>query len=253
MNREIKIFPDIEELNRFAAEKFIRIGNEAIKDHAVCFVALAGGSTPKSLYQLLTTEPFKNRIDWQKVYFFLGDERNVPETDAESNFRMINENLFAPLQIPEANIFRWNAGKENPEKTAKAYEIAMSWIFIEGEDDSCYPAFDLILLGMGADGHTASLFPYTRALGETARFAVANPVEKLDTTRLTLTFPALNKARNVIFLVAGEEKAETLRAVLEGDFEPEKYPSQNVRPENGNLFWLVDEAAASLLNGTPAV
>ena len=247
MNRQVKIFPNIEELNNFAADKFIEIGNEAIKDRAIFCVALAGGSTPKALYRLLAAEPFRNRIDWTKVYFFLGDERNVPENNAESNFRMINENLFEPLQVPEANIYHWNAGKKPPEETAKEYEIAMSWIFIEDEEERTRPAFDLILLGMGTDGHTASLFPHTKALRVSQRFAVANPVEKLDTTRLTLTFPVLNYARNVMFLVSGAEKAETLKAVLEGDFEPEKLPSQNVNPENGNLFWIADEAAASLL------
>jgi 6-phosphogluconolactonase len=248
MTKTIKVFPNIEELNNFAAERFIQIGNEAINTRAIFCVALAGGSTPKALYRMLAAEPFRNQIDWHKVYFFLGDERNVPEDDPESNFRMINENLFEPLQIPEANISHWNAGVKAPEVTAKEYEIEMSWIFIEDEQERTRPAFDLMLLGMGTDGHTASLFPYTEALGVTNRFAVANRVEKLDTTRLTLTFPVIDYARNVIFLVSGAEKAETLKAVLEGDFEPEKFPSQNVKPENGNLFWLVDKQAASLLS-----
>lgn len=248
MNKQIKVFPNIEELNNFAAEQFIRIGNEAIKNRAIFCVALAGGSTPKSVYRILAAEPFKNRIDWQKVYFFIGDERNVPEDDPESNFRMINESLFEPLQIPEANIFRWNAGKKAPEETAKEYEIAMSWIFIEDEQERTRPVFDLVLLGMGADGHTASLFPYTKALSIADRFAVANRVDKLDTMRLTLTYPVINYARNVMFLVSGAEKAETLKAVLDGDFEPEKFPSQNVKPKNGNLFWLADAPAASLLS-----
>jgi len=248
MNREIKIFPNSKVLNLLAAEKFIDIGKEAIKRQVVFFVALAGGSTPKSLYRLLASEPFKNQIDWQRIFFFLGDERNVPEDDPESNFRMINENLFEPLQIPQANIFRWNAGKKAPEATAKEYETAISWTFIEDEEERTRPVFDLIILGMGTDGHTASLFPYTKALSESKRFAVANRVEKLDTTRLTLTFPVINNARNIMFLVSGAEKAETLKNVLEGEFEPEKFPSQNVNPHDGNLFWLLDEKAASLLH-----
>jgi 6-phosphogluconolactonase len=247
MNREIQIYPNSKVLNLFAAEKFIHIGNETIKKQVLFFVALAGGSTPKSLYQLLADEPFKNQIDWNRIFFFLGDERNVPEDNSESNFRMINETLFEPLQIPKANIFSWNAGKKTPEETAKEYEIALSWIFIEDEEGRTRPVFDLMLLGMGTDGHTASLFPHTKALREAERFAVANPVEKLNTTRLTLTFPVLNNARNIMFLVSGEEKAETLREVLEGEFQPENFPSQNVKPHNGNLLWLVDKAAASLL------
>ncbi|HEY8561326.1 MAG TPA: 6-phosphogluconolactonase [Pyrinomonadaceae bacterium] len=248
MSKQIKVFANIEELNNFAAEKFIEIGNEAIKKRAAFTVALAGGSTPKALYRLLAAEPFSKRIDWSRIYFFLGDERNVPADDAESNFRMISESLFEPLRIPQTNIFPWRAGEKPPEETAKEYEIAMSWIFVEDEQEKTRPVFDLILLGMGADGHTASLFPYTEALSVSDRFAVANPVEKLCATRLTLTYPVINYAANVIFLVAGAEKAETLKAVLEGDFAPEKYPSQNVLPRNGNLFWLVDGGAASLLN-----
>jgi len=247
MNKQIKIFPNIEDLNNFAAERFVEIAAESIEKSGQFTVALAGGSTPKALYQLLAAEPFKNQIEWGKVFFFLGDERFVPEDDPESNFRMLKENLFEPLHISQANIFRWNAGKKSPEETAKEYEIAMSWIFIEDEEERTRPVFDLILLGMGGDGHTASLFPYTKALSETNRFAVANPVEKLQTTRLTLTFPVINYARNIMFLVSGAEKAETVRAVLEGDFQPDKFPSQNVKPENGDLYWLLDEKAAALL------
>jgi 6-phosphogluconolactonase len=248
MKREIKIFPDIESLNHFAAEKFIEIGNETIQRQVIFFVALAGGSTPKSLYQLLASEPYKNRINWKNIFFFIGDERNVSENDAESNFRMINENLFEPLQIPEINIFRWRAGEKTAKQTAWKYEQkALSWVLIEDKEGRFTPAFNLILLGMGTDGHTASLFPYTTALSETKRLAVANPVKKLNTTRLTITFPVINNAENIIFLVAGEEKAETLRDVLEGEFQPEKLPSQSVQPQDGNLFWLADDKAASLL------
>lgn len=260
MKRQVLVFPNLEELSRRAAEKFIEIGNEAIEKRGRFTVALAGGSTPKSLYGLLASEKFKNRIDWKSVFFFFGDERNAPPDSEENNFRMANEALFEPLQIPELNIERWKTEVKNIEKTVQAYEdrliigFALAANYEESisvssalDDDEGFPRFDLILLGMGADGHTASLFPFTEALHETKKAVVANYVEKLHNWRFTLTFPVINNARNIIFLVAGADKAETLREVLEGDFEPLKYPSQNVNPAGGNLFWLVDESAAKLL------
>lgn len=237
----IKIFPNIEELNNFAAEKFVEIANQAIKERGQFTVALAGGSTPKALYHLLATENFKNKINWKSVFFFFGDERNVPSNDVESNYRMANENLFRPRNIDCDKIYRWLTEMEITENIADDYEGSVEFFF------GGFPKFDLILLGMGADGHTASLFPFTEALRETEKIAVANYVEKLQTTRLTLTFPVINNAKNIIFLVAGEDKAETLKAVLEGEFEPEKLPSQNVRPKDGELFWLLDENVAKLL------
>ncbi len=238
----IKIFDDAEQLNRFAAEKFVEIANRSISPIKRSFaVALAGGSTPKSLYRLLGSDEYKNKIDWTQVHFFFGDERNVAPDDAESNYRMANENLFEPLKIPETNILRWQTELKDAEMTAFEYDVSLGMFFCTT------PKLDLILLGMGDDGHTASLFPFTTALNETERIAVVNRVEKLDTIRFTLTFPAINNARNVIFLVKGADKAETLRAVLQGEFQPEKYPSQNVKPTNGNLFWLVDREAAGLL------
>ena len=241
MKRQVFIFPHIEDLSRFAAEKFIEIGNQAIEKRGQFTVALAGGSTPKSLYRLLTTEKFKSQIDWKSVFFFFGDERNVLPDAKESNFRMANENLFEPLKIDFDKIYRWKIELEIPEKIAEDYSSGVEFFF------RGFPKFDLILLGMGADGHTASLFPFTEALNETEQIAVANRVEKLETLRFTLTFPVINNAENVIFLVSGTDKAETLKEVLEGDFQPLKYPSQNVKPDGGNLFRLVDEPAAKLL------
>jgi 6-phosphogluconolactonase len=246
MNKQVKVFKDTEELNNFAAEKFVEIANEAIKQRRRFNVALAGGSTPKSLYQLLASEKYENKIDWAKVYFFFGDERHVLPDDAESNFRMANENLFTPLHIPADRIHWWDTTHKDGEKIAESYNETMTYFF--GLDEEVrLPEFDLILLGMGADGHTASLFPFTKALHETEKSAVANYVEKLNDWRFTLTFPVINNARNVIFLVAGEEKAETLQSVLEGEFQPDKFPAQNVRPEHGELYWLLDENVAKLL------
>lgn len=246
----IKIFPNIEELNNFAAQKFVEIANEAIEKRKTFVVALAGGSTPKALYQLVSSETFRDKVDWSRVFFFFGDERNVLPDNAESNFRMANENLFEPLKINNSNIFRWQTELKDLKKIAEDYAETLrkeNYQLSTADGSDLFPRFDLILLGMGADGHTASLFPFTDALLETDKIAVANYVEKLQTTRLTLTFPVINNARNLIFLVAGEDKAETLKAVLEGEFEPEKLPAQNVRPKDGELFWLLDENVAKLL------
>lgn len=245
MESNLQIFPDIETLNQTAAEKFIRVGNEAIKRKGRFTVLLAGGSTPKSLYRLLSGEKFFNRIEWKKVFFFFGDERDVLPDNEQSNYRMANENLFTPLQISDENIFRWQTELQSPALIAEKYEQCIKDFFDLPENE--FPRFDLVLLGMGGDGHTASLFPYTEALNENKKIAAANSVEKLATIRLTLTFPALNNASNIIFLVAGEEKAQTLRAVLEGSFQPEKYPAQNIKPLSGSLFWLVEANAGKML------
>ncbi len=243
----IKIFTDAEKLNRFAAERFVEIASDSIRSVYNSFtVALSGGSTPKSLYQLLSSGEFKDKIDWSKVFFFFGDERHVAPDDKESNFRMANENLFAPLQIPDTNIFRWMTEDKDADKIAANYETTISNFFALDEKEPI-AKFDLILLGMGDDGHTASLFPHTKALQEKERNAVANLVEKRDATRLTLTFPVINNARNVIFLVKGADKAEILQTVLEGERAPEKFPAQAVKLENGRLFWLIDETAAGFL------
>lgn len=241
----IKIFSNLEELNVFAAETFVEICRGAIERNDKFVVALAGGSTPKSLYRLLASEDFRGQIDWRKVFFFFGDERNVSPEDAESNFRTAHENLLQPLKIDAGNIFRWQTELGNAETIAEKYEETIKSFFDLRENE--FPRFDLILLGIGDDGHTASLFPQTEALNETNKIAVANPVEKLNTTRLTLTFPAINNAANIVFLVGGENKAEVLRAVLHGETEPGKYPSQNVKPKNGSLFWLLDRKAAQNL------
>ena len=263
MNREILIFQNIEELNNAAAQKFVEIGARAIEKRGRFAVALAGGSTPKSLYQLLSSDKFSDKIDWKFVFFFFGDERNAPPDSEESNFRAANENLLKPLQISEENIFRWQTELKDAELIAEKYEETITKFFdlkqnppanADGSDKTL-PRFDLILLGMGADGHTASLFPFTDAVriacvSGRVKIAVSNYVENLKTTRFTLTFPVINNAANVIFLVKGADKAETLKEVLEGEFQPLKFPSQNVKPDGGNLFWLVDKPAAEYLTRT---
>jgi len=241
----IKIFADAEQLNRFAAEKFVEIANDSIDSFGKFTVALSGGSTPKALYQSLSSDKYKSKIDWSKVFFFFGDERNVASDEEESNYRMARENFLAPLRIPETNIFRWKTEIKDANKIAEDYENAAKKFFTINDNE--FPKFDLIFLGMGDDGHTASLFPYTKAVKESKRIAVANAVEKLAVTRLTLTFPVINNASNVIFLIKGADKAESLREVLQGEFQPEKLPAQSVKLNDGNIFWLIEKQAAQLL------
>ena len=255
MNTGIKILQNLSEISDTAAELFVKIGNQAILQSDKFTVALAGGSTPKSLYKLLASEKFRSQIDWEKIFFFFGDERNVLPDDEESNFRMAHESLLKPLQIPSENIFRWQTELGDAEKIAEDYEDVLNNFFSVKRDPSAdaddsdliFPRFDLVLLGMGDDGHTASLFPFSNALHIADKMTAANYVEKFDTTRLTFTFPTINSAANIIFLISGEAKAEALKEVLEGKSQPEKFPSQNVKPANGNLHWLVDIPAARLL------
>lgn len=240
---EILIVEDLEELSRVAAVKFVDVANNSINEKGRFQVSLAGGSTPRSLYRLLASAEYREKIDWSKVFLFFGDERFVPPDHPDSNYRMAKENLFDLIDISDANIFRWPTENVNAEQAAAEYETTI--IDFLGSDT--FARFDLILLGMGADGHTASLFPNTAALNEEQRIAVANRVDRLDTTRLTLTFPVINNAANVVFLLAGEEKADTLRDILEGAPDPEKYPAQSIKPA-GKLIWIVEKKAASKLS-----
>jgi 6-phosphogluconolactonase len=202
-------------------------------------VVLAGGSTPETMYGILARD-YMDGIDWSKVYVFFGDERSVPPHHEDSNLKMASEVLLD--HVPVANVHRIQ-GELPPEEAAEAYEEQLR-NFFQTED---VPRFDLILLGLGADGHTASLFPWTAVLEVHDCWVVANPVPRLGTTRITLTLPVINAARAVIFLVAGEDKAEALREILEGDADPRAYPAKLVQPPGGPE-WMVDQSAASLLS-----
>lgn len=238
--REIVIAKDVDELNHIASTRIVDLAAYAIRTSSRFTVVLAGGSTPKALYRLLSSNEFSEKIDWSKVSFFFGDERCVPPDHPDSNYRMAKENLFDRLGTAPENIFRWSTEKSTAEDAAADYETTIKEFFPE---DSL-PQFDLILLGLGADGHTASLFPYSPALKELSRIAVANPVEKLGADRLTLTFPVINNAANIIFLISGNEKGPALKEILEGAPHPDKYPAQLIKPTNGTLTWFVDKDAA---------
>lgn len=247
--RVVRIFPDATALNRAAAEAFAARTDAAVQARRVSTVALAGGSTPRALYGLLAGDAsFRARIPWGGIHFFWGDERHVPPDDPESNYRMAHEAMLSRVPVPAANVHRIPTENPDAAAAADAYEREVRDFFtVRGLMREGFPRFDLVLLGMGADGHTASLFPGTAAVHETNRMVTASWVPKLRSYRVTLTPPVLSNAAAVVFLVSGAEKAETLRAVLEGEWRPEVHPSQAIRPEQGELLWLVDHAAARLL------
>jgi len=209
-------------------------------------VALAGGRTPEALYRLLAETPYRETIEWGSVEIFWGDERCVPPDHPDSNYRMAHEALLARVAVPEANIHRMRGETADPGTAARAYEELLR-LACRVEVDTL-PRFDVCLLGLGSDGHTASLFPGLPAIRETQRWVAAARVEKLDAWRLTLTPAVLNNARNVLFLATGKEKAETLRAVLEGPMDPDRLPAQIIRPARGRVEWLLDCAAAGRLS-----
>ena len=241
---KIQIRKNLSDLSRRAAELFVSSASDATDRSGRFVVSLSGGSTPKALYQLLATDEFSNRVDWQKVYFFFGDERFVPIDSKNSNFRMLNESLFEPLKIPDVNIFRWRTELDNAEVAAADYETRMITFFELNEGELA--RFDLTLLGLGEDGHTASLFPGSLALEVTDRLAIENWVEKFQMFRLTMTYPVINNSAACAFLVSGEAKAAVLAEILGGTAKT-GYPAKGVAPLNGELIWLLDEAAASKL------
>jgi len=227
-----------EELSEAAAHEFAAKAEQAIEERGRFVVVLAGGSTPKAMYEVLALE-YADRIDWSRVHVFFGDERTVPPDHDDSNYKMVNEVILEHVPVESVHRMR---GELPPDEAAEAYEEEMKTFF--GAEE--VPRFDLILLGVGGDGHTASLFPETSALEVRDRWVVANPVLKLDTTRITLTVPVINAARAVLFLVAGEDKAETLEKILEGDADPRAYPARLIQPPNGPE-WMLDQFAASML------
>jgi|SRR5579862_4474151 len=243
---ELRVSATPDALFHAAATEFATVASQAVKARGTFYVALSGGSTPKALYSVLARD-FKESIPWQKVFFFFGDERNVTPDDPDSNYRMANEALLSKVPAQAENVFRIRGELEAAE-AARDYERIVRSIF--NLQINQVPRFDLILLGLGPDGHTASLFPSTAALNESRRLVVENWVEKFKTHRITFTFPVLNHARVVIFLVSGGDKASMVREVLET--KNANLPSQRVCPESGKLLWLVDRAAAALVSGEHA-
>lgn len=245
MSRTIRITQKRDDLFRSAAQKVVEIVTRCQEGGGTCSMALAGGSTPRGLYQLLTHPPYESQIVWERIRIFFGDERHVPPDHQESNFRMAQEALLSQVPISPEQVFRIE-GERPSEEAAMRYENVLREQF--GVSLGHVPCFDLILLGMGMDGHTASLFPGTSAVGETQKLVAAPWVEQLQTHRVTLTPPVLNAANHVMFLVSGQDKASALQAVLEGPGDSDRYPAQVVQPTDGQVLWLVDADAASHLS-----
>ena len=237
----IQIYPDLEALGRAAAELFASRARDAVQTHGRFVVALAGGNTPKGAYELLNGPPFHEQVPWEKVHVFFGDERCVPPNDPRSNQRMARRALLDRVPLPPGQVHPIPCDAP-PGKAAEQYETLLRDFFTGAS-----PRFDLVFLGMGEDGHTASLFPGATALEERDRWTtwVCPPAQEL--CRVTLTTPIINQTAVAAFLVSGEGKAPTLRDVLEGPNDPRKLPAQLIQPSDGELIWLVDESAASQL------
>lgn len=231
----IRRYASQHELAQAAADLFVE---RLAQTEGRFSVVLSGGSTPKPVHRLMAAN---KDIDWDRIHVFWGDERTVPPQHPDSNYRMACETLLDEIEIPQENIHRIPTEYE-PEQAAAAYDEILRDYF-----GNTQPRFDLVFLGMGDDGHTASLFPQTQALHEPVRWVVANHIPKLDRWRITLTAPVINMANTVVFLVSGASKADTLREVVNGPYQPDIYPAQFIDPESGQLIWMVDKAAAELL------
>jgi 6-phosphogluconolactonase len=243
------VSPNVDALSLAAADEFARIAVEAVAARETCAVALAGGSTPRQLYQTLAhADAVRARVPWDRIEFFWGDERHVPPDHPDSNFRMANEALFASAPVAPAQIHRIHAEAADAATAASDYEAE---ILTTLRSKSGIPSFDLVLLGLGTDGHTASLFPGTPALVERHRICVANWVGALGVHRITITLPLINAARAVMFVVSGVDKASIVRDVLQPDASRPALPAQLVRPR-GDLLWMLDDPAATRVPNDPA-
>ena len=245
----VRVYPNPTEVGRAAARLFVDYAWQSIARHGQFLVALSGGNTPRMMFELLASNEFRGQVDWAKVHVFWTDERAVPPDHPDSNYGMARRVLLLRVPIPQANVHRMEAEKENIGRAAHEYEEVLRKhleLDVRG-----FPQFHLIFLGMGADGHTASLFPGTRVTRQTSRWVSTPMVAKLNARRMTLTLPVLDAALRVVFLVTGSKKAETLRAVLDRKTEP-PYPAQLVQPrDNGLKLFLVDQTAGALLEAAP--
>jgi len=237
---ELHVYPDSEVLARTVADVFVSIGRQASAERGAFRVALSGGNTPRAAYELLGQEPLRNQLSWSEVFIYFGDERCVPPTDERSNYRMAKRAFLDAVGIPDANVNRIR-GEDDPGLAANEYASLIR------TDLGSSPRFDLIMLGLGPDGHTASLFPGTPPETDAAVLVRAVDVPAQGMWRVTITPKVINLAYNVVFVVEGAEKAEILAAVYQGPIDPVKYPAQIVAPKDGRLTWLVDNAAAAKL------
>lgn len=242
---QVRVYPNRMAAAHAAAAQFVAASERAMTMYGRFTVALAGGSTPRDVYRLLSSDDYMSMVEWEYGQFFWGDERAVPLNDPENNAHMARETLLDHVPVPINHIHRIPS-QLPPEDAAWAYEHTLRDFF--GSRGLDRPQFDLVLLGMGAEGHTASLFPHSPVLAEQERWVASTYVDLVKSWRVTLTPAALNAASKVIFLVFGEEKAEALKAVLGDDKQPDLFPAQVVDPPHGKVLWIVDQAAASLLD-----
>ncbi len=240
----VAIYSDVDTLSQEAARYVVRVASESITTHGRFTLALAGGSTPKKLYGLLASEPYRDQIDWALTEIFWSDERCVSPDNEESNYHLAQEALLSKVPISAAQIHRMPADAEDREQASLTYIQEIQRVF----GTNGIPSFDLIQLGMGPEGHTASLFPHQASLHEQSRLIMPVTVPKPPPPRLTFTPPLLNAAAHILFLVAGQDKADALQAVLEGEHNPDEYPAQIIRPTQGEVTWMLDPAAASKLH-----
>lgn len=238
----VNIYKSVDELIQVVADDFMKKANAAVDAAGECNIVLSGGNSPKRLYKLLASEPYKSEINWDNIYFFFGDERYVPFNDPANNGLMAKNTLFEPLKIADSRIF-YISTVQSPEEAAKKYSKR---IIAHFKDKPI--RFDLVLLGLGDNAHTASLFPHTPVLREQKALVSAVCLEKQQSSRITMTAPLINEAYAISFLVFGENKAEAVKQVLEGEKNPEEYPAQLIHPEDGSLDWFLDEEAARLLH-----
>jgi 6-phosphogluconolactonase len=240
--KKVQIFDTTEALTNAAVKQILESGQEALKERGRFIIALSGGSTPKAVYQKLAEE-HKNTLNWENVYFFHGDDRHVPYESDLSNAKMVDETLLNHLNVDRSKVFHLMPDV-TLNQAAKEYDLAIRSVFADKE-----PIFDLVMLGMGSDGHTASLFPGTDIVHEKEKHIGVSRNEAQGTDRVSFTAPLINKARTVMFLIKGEDKAETFAEVMQGDFQPEKLPSQLIDTKNGDTLFFLDKSAASKYEG----
>lgn len=242
MKKNIHAYSNKQALLTATAERMVNCIVQAIQKNGVCNIALSGGNTPGGVFSLLASDSNRDQVDWDRLHVFWGDERMVPPEHNDSNFRMARETLLDHIKIPDENVHRMR-GEIAPEAAAIEYAELLHNHF-----KGSFPCFDVILLGLGEDGHTASLFPETDAVGECEKHAVAVFVPKLNSWRVTLTFPVINAAREVLFLVSGKSKSDMIQRIMSIKQPDKKIPATMVNPQNGELHWMLDSEAMVLIN-----
>lgn len=244
-NVSVVVSRDTEDAYPLAAQTIVDAARQAVEARGKFTIALSGGSTPKKLYELLASPQWAAKMPWDKTEFFWGDERYVPASDPNSNYYMTQQAMLERAKVPTANVHRVKTEEADPGRAAELYEQEIRRVVPAAPDG--LPQFDLVLLGLGANGHTASLFPYQPALHEKTKLVVAEYIDEVKMTRVTMSPPLINAARQIAFVALGSDKATVVRDVVTGVFDPERLPAQLVRPANGNVLWIIDPAAAEKL------